>query len=413
MSAAAIARPAVAATATPEAPGLTTPQVLKIGLVAVCIASALLMLAAISGAREHRRAIQVVGKDSAPSIVAAEHIRAALADMDAQAANELLGGPRAHDAQVQVERRRSEAISAIIAAAENITYGDAERGPIKALALEVGTYTAARQSALDRNSIAEWRAAARIMDATLLPAAEDLDRANRTALDAAYQAQANASIRSAVFLVFAALTLGGVLLMLQIFIAGRMRRMINPGLLFATLTAFLFVVYAGQRFTQCGRDLKAAKEDAFESVHRLWKARALTYAANGDQSRYLLDPERATSYEKDFGVKADLISSEFLPDELKSEFQAYLKAAKEVRTLVAGGHRADAMALAQHSSGAFERFDAALGSALEDKQKAFDEAIAQGFNEVAGFEVSAPALAFLISLFAWLGLRPRLREYAA
>jgi uncharacterized membrane protein len=173
------------------------------------------------------------------------------------------------------------------------------------------------------------------------------------------------------------------------------------------------VVYAGQRLTDSSRDLKVAKEDTFESIHRLWKARAALYEASGTQSRYLLDPERAASYEKDFGIKADLISGEYLPAELKSGFQEYLTAAKQVRQLAASGRRAEAIALTQHSSAAFDRVDQSLGLTLEEAQKAFDESIARGFDAVAGFEVSAPIAAFAISFLAWLGLRPRMREYAA
>ena len=97
------------APAQPVAPALTTPQILKTGLVCIWIATLLLMTAAITGAQSHRRAMKAVGKDSAPSIIAAQHIHAALADMDANAALE---------SRQTFLNRREEAVSAIIAAAE-------------------------------------------------------------------------------------------------------------------------------------------------------------------------------------------------------------------------------------------------------------------------------------------------------
>ena len=39
--------------------------------------------------------------------------------------------------------------------------------------------------------------------------------------------------------------------------------------------------------------LRVAKKDAFDSVLALTQARAVSYDANADESRYLIDPDRA------------------------------------------------------------------------------------------------------------------------
>jgi hypothetical protein len=52
--------------------------------------AALLFAAASLGVVQARQAVQTVGRDAAPSIIAAQEIRAALADMDANAANALI-----------------------------------------------------------------------------------------------------------------------------------------------------------------------------------------------------------------------------------------------------------------------------------------------------------------------------------
>ena len=155
----------------------TTPQWLETGQYATFGAAALLMITVVLGARSHRQAMQAVGKDSAPSIIAAQHIRAALADMDANAANELLDDRTSGAARKAYEARRKEAVESIVTAAQNITYGDAELIPVRKLAYGLGTYTAMMQRARDlheagdRRFIAEWRAAAQYMDNTVLPAA--------------------------------------------------------------------------------------------------------------------------------------------------------------------------------------------------------------------------------------------------
>ncbi len=388
-------------------PVWTTPQILKAGVAGICAASLLLMGAAIAGARSHRHAMQVVGRDSAPSIVAAEHIRAALADMDASAAVELLAGKDAAAAHDAFERRRTEAISAIVAAAENITFGDSERKPIQQLALGVGTYTAGIQTARDRREITAWREAGRFMDSTLLPAADELDRANRKALDETYDGQKATSTRALVFLVLAGAALGGVLILVQVFLLRRMRRTLNPLLFLATLAAFIFVIYAGQHFGASDRDLKIAKEDAFDSIHNLWQARSTAYATAGDQSRALFDTAQRAVYDRDFGVKAEMVSG-FLAEELKNiTFAAEGEQQAADETVARFNEYRTSKA-----SSVFQRFDVALDKTLDINQRQFDAAVARGFKDVDRFEISAPVVAFLISFLAWLGLRPRIREYA-
>ena len=429
----AVAPPAQTA---PAAPALTTPQVLKLGVVAICLASMLMMGAAITGARSHLHAMQAIGKDSAPSIIAAEHMRAALADMDAEAANELLTG----GGDAAFEKRRTEAVLGIVEAAKNLKYGEAE---LQKLALGVGTYTAGIQTSRDKRAagdkgyLAPWRQATRFMDSVVLKAGADLDAANRTELDQAYAEQKTASVRALVLLLAGAAVAGGVLIAMQVFVAGRMRRILNPGLAAATLATVVFLIYAGQRFAENDRYLKVAKEEAFESIHALWQARAVAYAANSDESRYLLDvgqvaPSQAAKYEADFQAKAAQVDG-FLDAEMKNitfvgegepareavaEFAAYRKVDRQIRDLERSGKHEAAIALCTgnapgQSDYVFKLFDDALGKTLKVNQEAFDAAVARGWGDVDGFEITAPVAAFLIAVLGWLGLRPRIREYSA
>ena len=380
------------------APALTTPQVLKLGLAGVWITTLLLMTAGIVGARSHRHAMQVVGKDAAPSIIAAQRIASALADMDANAAAESRG---------IFNKRRDEAVWGIVAAAENITYGDDERKPIHDLAAGLGTYAAQVQAARDRHEVAAWREAASIMDNTLLPAAAKLDEANRKELDKAYAAQDRSSSGVMAMLMLAGLLAGVVLISVQFFTASRMRRMLNPLLFLATLATLIFVIYAGQRFRSSAYQLKVAKEEAFESIHLLWQARAAAYSANGDLARAALDPAQKATYEKAFKDKAEKVSKSYLADELRNiTFDGEEEAAKETAKDFNEYQSA-------RTATAFKAFDGALDKTLKVNKDAFDAAVAQGFADVDNFEIAAPIWALAISLLAWVGLRPRMREYSA
>jgi hypothetical protein len=376
-----------------------TPRILKAGGALVTLTAVLLMLAAVAGARSHRHEIQAIGRDSAPSIVAAQHIGAALADMDATAADEDRGN---------FEKRRAEAVSAIVTAAENITFGDAERVPIRKLALGIGTYAAAVQNARDKRQIDAWRQAEDLMDTELLPAAAALDKANRDALEQTWARQKSDSARVLAMTLMAGILLGGALVALQVFLAARMRRTLNPGLFAATVAAGIFVVFAGQAFQNADRDLRVAKEDAFDSILALWQARSLAYSANGDLSRAVLDPAKAESHRKDFSAKDEKIRG-YIETELSNiTFAGEREAAEEMRAKFVEFIREQ-----KPGTAAFTEFDAALGKTLNVNQDEFDRSVERGFRDVADFEIVAPLATLAICALAWLGLRPRLREYSA
>lgn len=439
----------------------TTPQLLQAGQYAAFGAALLLMLTVILGARSHRHAMQAIGRDSAPSIIAAQHIRAALADMDANAANELLDERTATASRKVYEDRRREAVESIVTAAQNITYGDAELIPVRKLAYGLGTYTALMQRARDlheagdKRFIGEWRTAAQYMDNTVLPAAADLDKANRQVLDDMYAAQGRASSLSIVLTLLTAALLLAVLFWLQWFLMERTRRTLNPLLVGASVVAVFFVVYTLAAFRAQDHHLKVAKEDAFESIHALWQARSLSYSANSDESRYLLDRDQADVFQNAFFVKAYKIAhlpketsrstaismagqgtrianfTGYLADELNNitfdgereaaaatlaRYLGYMDIDGSIRSIERSGKHAEAVALCTgskegESNWAFDRFDTSLGKTLDVNQKAFDNAVAAGFQDVYGFEIVAPVAALAIAALTFLGLKPRLREY--
>lgn len=373
----------------------TTPEILRSCAVAVWIACLLLMGAAISGARDHRHAIQAVGKDSAPSIIAAQKIRWRLADMDAHAIA----------ADAKFEEERGQAAEQMVRAAKNITYNE-EYEPIRRLTSGLSVYAAKAQQARDRRDVNLWREAWQYLDGELLRAADELDAANRKELDKTYEEQGKGSSTAVTMLILAALVAGVALIGTQIFVTGRMRRLINPLLLLATMAAFIFTIYAAQRFQAARHDLKVAKEDAFESIHALLKAEAFAYSAQTDLIRAAADPAERSGYESEFGNRAEAVRK-LLADELKN----ITFAGEEEPARLADAKFREYEAA--RTPAAFAEFDEALRRTMEVNQKAFDAAVERGFADVAWFEVVAPCWAIAIALKAWFGLQPRIREYSA
>ncbi len=442
---------------------LNTPQLLKSGMYLIIISSILLLITTILGVQKARTAIKTIGKDSAPSIIAAQRIKDSLADIDANAANELIAKPgQNQDAVKNYEERREKVTRFLVTAAENITFGDNERIPIINLQLGLGDYITKIQQARDFHQRGEtagvlkaYREAAEIMDKKLLPAADALNTANASVLDRVYNEQRSASLTSLLLILFNGFIILVLLLVMQVFIKRKMRRIINPFLLLATGIAGIFMIYVFANFATAYYYLKVAKEDAFKSIDFLRKARSIAYSANGDESRYLLDNSLAAQHEQAFynkinqlvtlppgqnldtvvnsikqnqkvpnfsGYLADALNNVTFPGEKEalieniSTLAIYLKIDKKIRQLQQNGKRAEAIALCigdnpDESNWAFEQFRKVNDDALKINQDYFDKSINQAETEMKNFETTTGAVIITISILTLLGLMPRIKEY--
>src|SRR5690606_31249610 len=100
--------------------------------------------------------------------------------------------------------------------------------------------------------------------------------------------------------VVAALLALACLLHLQVFLARRFRRVFSLPLLVVTVLT-VSVTAAGLNVIQRDIDhLRAATREGVDPVLTLSRARAIGNSMQGDQSRYLLDKERADTYQHRF-----------------------------------------------------------------------------------------------------------------
>ena len=438
-----------------------TLRVLRATLIGVSGLVLLLFLACAAGAYVHRTAVETIGTQAAPTIIAAQKIRTALASMDASAANDLLASNQAESetARREYEQSRLEAAQALLYAARSITYGAGGRDQLEKIQMQLGSYEALIQRARDLHDAKDPRAvdtyaeAASLIDNDLLPAGEQLDNANFRRLEEAYARQGAYSIGSRVVVLLFGIALLGALLWLQSFITNRTRRILNLPLIAATMAALAFTLWGLTVFGTEERELKTAKQDAFTSIRALWKARAAAYSAAGDETRFLLHSSKLPGPGEDFqrnvsslvllppnvamydvardglsensgatGYLADEIHNITFPRErepaveMTAKFAEYLSADRQIRFLDASGKRADAVAfrlgtLPGQARDVFAQFDNALDRTLAVNQRAFDEAVDTGLSALAHFEAKAAAAAVLIVFLVFAGLAPRIAEY--
>src|SRR5215475_2468813 len=192
-----------------------TPTRLKIALTGSWVLTAVLCVVVLFGWAQHWHAVQTVGVDAAPSVVAAHKIKIYIETLDADLVNELLGKPgEMADSVKEFDKNRIEIGKQIIAASKNITYGDAEQIPIQQIQDSLGRYLMVAQAARDAHVrgeeasiLSEYRKGYKIFKEEIVPAANNLNAANNRVLQATYEAQKRAAQRTLILTLVAGSTL--------------------------------------------------------------------------------------------------------------------------------------------------------------------------------------------------------------
>jgi hypothetical protein len=433
----------------------TVPGRLKFARAATIAAAVLFVGLSYLAYADLRNAVQTVGRDTVPSIVAAEKIRATLADANANVVNFFLTGEADDGPSWTAYRREMDEVqNNLLVAAQNITYGDEERAPILDMTTQLASYERLIGQARGHRQgdfHVDLDAAELTMRNKILSAAVALDKANFDHLTATYSAHRSGFGGRSVPMIASGILLFGLLLSTQFFLAQRTRRTINPGLAAATIALATCALYAATVMPRAEANLKSAKEDAFDSIHALWQARATAFDANADESFYLLDhgnSGKQAEWTKNFVGKASLLAEGnpdqmlkaasagtrfkgYIGDELANitfdgekeaalemtqTWGAYIAIDQRIRELESTGKYKEALALdigvkPGESNWAFGKFDEALGKTLDLNQHEFDLSIDHAFQLLAQF-VYLLALALLVIVVATVfGLKARIDEY--
>jgi hypothetical protein len=424
-----------------------------------------------------------IGRQDAPLVEESTGLYFSVNDMDAQVANVLLTG---NDSALAGDRRQDLAIYAgdrqraesdlqqvTVTAAADPTAQRAVSSVLDALSRyealaadailtnERGGDRAGRPSAA---TLDYYRQATDLMRNAVLPAAAALTSANATALDRAYGQHRSAALDGRVLALVSGLVLAAALAGLQAYLARRYRRLLNPALAAATLLALGLAVAAAVQLGAQADHLKVAKQDAFDSILALTQARAISYDANADESRWLVDPARAAQYQDAFLSKsqrianvgnvgifgydaalaadidayqanhADVRFGGYLGAEFRNitfpgeraaatkallAYQLYERDDRRLRAMATGPHANLDQAIAYdigtapgQSDWAFNNWDAALGTVVTINENAFTGAIADGDSTGSGWTglIPAAAAAVIVGLTV-AGTWRRLAEY--
>ena len=437
-----------------------------------------------------------IGGTDAPLVEQSTGLYFSVNDMDAQVANVLLAGTstnpvltadRTQDLSIySADRQRAEqdlqqvavtsagdpaaqhavatgGASLVVATGATVSCGDRCLG-YEALAAEAiltnqsGSDKPGRPSAA---TLSYYQQATDLMQNTVLPAAQSLTTANANSLGASYNQNHSSAQNGRLFVLLLGAALVAVLVVVQVFLATRYRRLINPGLVAATVLALGLIVAGVVQLGAQANQLYVAKVEAFNSIQALSQARAVSYDANANESRFLVDPGFAAQYQNDFltqsqqladvgnvgifqydaALAADIsayqasnadvrfggyLGTEFRNITFPGERAAAVKALLAYQVYERDDRKLRAMAKANLNSAimfdvgtspgqsdwAFNNWDSALGSVITINQDAFAAAVRQGGDDGSGWNGLIPGLAVAaIAALTIVGVRRRLAEY--
>jgi hypothetical protein len=448
-----------------------TPVRLRLFLLSNCLAALLFCILSIATVESHHRALQTVGLDAAPSVITAHQIKISVEQMDCDLVDELLYAPRQEEAREiaqDFEKVRSDLSKQLVAAAKNITFGSAEQSPLENIQTGLGQYEMLAQSALllhnqgrEEDALSAYRSALKVLQEQLLPEADALNKANADKLEDTYaRAESESALRCG-FVLLVGMLLVTLLSYTQFYLSKRFRRLINIPLFVATICTVVFVQHIYTALRENGRELKVAKEDAYNSVVALLDARANSYGAKAAASRSLYIQPKSEAQSQDFVDKATSVASfsaghnfaetiaraqkqieeqekislpgfkGSLADELNNvRFEGEAQSALESLQAFGDYMDADARVREREKSGAhtaaikiclgydpqgskfpFVKFDNALQRTLAINQNHFKLAIKSAFANLKWLVGQCQLIALLIAVCTYFGLRPRIIEY--
>ncbi|GAB2808465.1 hypothetical protein GCM10022221_02240 [Actinocorallia aurea] len=434
----------------------TVPARLWLWTAAVAVGVAALFWAIHAGVAEAREGLRVVGRGAGPQAVKTGDLYLALSGMDAQLAGVLLVG-REHtlgqgrDVSLAIyEQRRKEAGKALLETFEITSQDEQGVKTVQSVLNGLGEYErlAARAIVLDertrhaagpppREVLAVYRRATDLMHTELLPQAYNLTLESAAIVRRTYVSETARATDALIRVGVAAAVLLALLAALQIGLSRRFRRTVNPPLALATAAVLALSGLALASLARSSAHLREAKEEGFDHALTYTRTRAISSTAAADQLRWLLDPDRAETYEQVYfdtsqtiayvpagnleayyaaiakaPVKGGFLQDADASDPVLVRYRAFQKSDRALRDLVGAGRTRQAIVLRTGSAvGTYDAYDLELSKLVGAGKAAFGDGIAQGEEDLEDWNTGLPAAALVVLALVLLGVRPRLAEF--
>lgn len=382
----------------------------------------------ITGLAEHRE----------PLSAAAQQIYRSLSDADATASSAFLsGGSEPAELRERYEIDMAQAGAALAKAASDVGGIVEAEKQVDTLGQQLPVYTGLVETARTNNRLglpigaAYLREASTLMRSKILPAAEELYQ-----IDIGRLTDEQDDATSFPWLTVAlTVVLLAALIAAQIYLTRKTNRLLNVGLLVATIAVSLALIWGAVAGFVSAAGVDRARQEGSKQVDALVQARIVALKCRADETLTLVARGDGAAYEKEWQQLApaiagkgdrDLLSQArasaadaAIRDQVDSAVrnsQAWQDAHRKLRELDDKGQYDEAVKLAigpdeKGAAVSFNKLDEDLSAAIQKGREKFVEGTSAAENALGGLVPGVAVLALIGAAGALFGIRQRLREY--
>jgi hypothetical protein len=420
--------------ALPRPRRVSTPVILKTGLAVILLAVSLMTATGLQAATRRSHAITDLRQRATPLLMNTEALYVALADADAAASSAFL---QAGSESTELHARYVDDLDSAgrrVATVSGDLGSPANLGQTNEISAGLPSYAALVEEGRTNNRLdnpvgAAWqRRASEQMRVSLMPAATELYGAALQRFDADSRVGTDRSLQIA--LIIAASVAGMAIVVVQLLLIRRTRRLVNVGLAIATASMVVALVVVVDRLESQRSALIQSQQQgsdqlvAFSTV-RILAMLSLSYA-NLDIIERGIEPVNRTEFDKTVAKVASKgtddgilqIAERRAADpsvlaEIRGSWSAYLDAHHRVdESALSNGYYADAtLAAVKARSAAADAVGHALDERIVIAREDLDRGLADAAVSLNLLRELLVAVSGVVALAASAGIWLRIREY--
>ena len=283
----------------------TTPRLIEILFVSILLLCAIVLFGSQSAIGSYQHAVERIGREAEPTVLTAEKLTRTLADMDAEIADSALGNDASWPQYVADSNRVS---ALLVRLSRDVGYSGTETAGLIDLVAQLRGYyqkiggasvtTAEITGTNEQLAMTTTLWASRLLRRDLIPRAQIIKARAGADLAEAYADYRNGSALALGLALLPLLLLLGALLLAQIVLTRRTRRLVNlplavTALLLAGYVAWFAVTAAGDRAA-----IMSAKEDFFDDLKVVSDTTIAAQLMKADESMWLFEYRRVPFEER-------------------------------------------------------------------------------------------------------------------
>jgi hypothetical protein len=408
----------------------TTPRRLRVAGVALAIVAVATGVVGGVAMLARQQAASRAVSTAEPLVVDAQTLDVKMSDANTTIAGGFLKGQVVpQDVQSRFDQDMSEAAAALTAASQRAGTGSAVSAPLSMLTSGLPVYEAKIATAEDYDrqgfpvGAAYLGEANNLMQTRLLTAAAGLYAVEQARLSHDDHTASSSALVVVVVVLLALVLLAALLL--HVDVSRRFRRMINIGLLAATLIVLAVGVWAVVAAVASGRAVAAAEHRGSAPLTVLTRAHIVAQQARADDELALVSGYSEPSYQKNYSTAADEMAAlmrapttGWTTAEIgdlsmaASAWSAYGEQHNAIQSSDQSGGLLAAISTDQSKAApAANAVDAPLSAGVNTAVTSFGRNDRTASNDLTGLALGCGLLMLVAAAAVLIGVEPRIREY--